>query len=446
MRTSWMIVLAAFLSLSAQAFDGEETRILSGKPDYERDVDESFPIEPGARIEIDHSMGSLEIMAWEKDQVRVEARIEVKGDDARKFGDKIEIDVHPEGKTFEIETDYPGGKWEDLSFGVAVRIHVPAAHAVVAENEFGNITLSGTRGGARIEVRSGKLEVSDVHGEKVLSSAFGDVRLRDSRGKTKIEASCGDITVENLQEGDLDLDSKFGSIKVSNVKGDSVLESCNGDMKISNIDGAVKLQSSFGKIVLIEVTKGAKVKSSSGDVEISKARGTVDVDVVFGNTKITDLHGNCKIESKNGAVSLKNVQGDVDVENTFGSINMNYVSGNIEIEGRNGSISLDGIRCYRGKGKEKKPNRINCSNSMGLIEITLPDPPNCRMKASTALGRVKIKCDIDPSHREKGLTAESCVFELGTGKAEIKVENKNGDIVIRKEKKKKKEDEEKNGI
>jgi len=430
-----MILLIGLLSFSAHAFDGEQTRILSGKPDYERDVDNSYSIEPEARLDIEHYMGSLEIVGWDSTEVRVQARIEVKGDKAREYGEKIKINVDGDGKTFRIETRYPRGKWKDLSFGVALRIQVPAGHAVEAENEFGDISLSGTRGGAEIEARNGTLDVGDVEGEKKLSSTFGSVRLVNSKGNTKIEAMNGAVRVEEMRDGNLDIEAKFGSIKVTGLKGDAVIESCNGDVTLKEIDGAVNVQGTFGKIALNDVSGDIDVKSKSGDVVIRKARGSVAVDVGFGSTKIEELKGNCLIESRNGAVAVTNVQGDVKIENCFGSIDVCGAGGNIDLVDRNGSISLEGIQYCRGQGKEKKANLINCSTNMGLIEIFLPDPPSCRLKAATRLGR--IKSDFELTHREKSLVSESCRLDLGQGEAEIKLENSSGDILIRKKKEKK---------
>ena len=47
-------------------------KVLSGKPDYSRDLDRSYSIRPGAGLHIEHAMGPVEVKTGTGKKVRVE--------------------------------------------------------------------------------------------------------------------------------------------------------------------------------------------------------------------------------------------------------------------------------------------------------------------------------------------------------------------------------------
>ncbi len=80
-------------------------------------------------------------------------------------------------------------------------------------------------------------------------------------------------------------------------------------------------------------------------------------------------------------------------------------------------------------------NSIDLSSSLGLIEITLPDPSSCQLSANTSFG--SIESDFELVKVSGGLGGTTASGKLGKGQAKIVLNASNGSIRIKKEKTKK---------
>jgi len=441
-RSKAIIVLCAFVfgvCFAARGDENKPRRLLSGTPDYEREMDETYAVLPGAAVVVRHSMGDVEVAAWEGEGIRVQARIEVKGDDAERFGGKIRIEIDAKDDPFTIRTEYPSGKWEDLSFGVSLKIEIPVGHSLDVKNSFGDIGVSAIRGAVAANVDCGDLEVRGVEGELTLQSSFGKVMLKDSRGKTTITGNCGAVDVEKLAAGDLHVNNKFGAVKVGGVAGGVDIDCANGEVSVERAASRVKTEGSFGELTFKEIGGPLVVSGKNSTVIASGVAGPVTIETSFGNISLRGVRGDCRIHGKNGSVSIEDVEGNVAVENLFGPVSVAGVGGSLRIESKNGSVDArvlsygdekGGKEAGEKAGKERKGNRIELISTFGLIDITLPDPPSFRLDASTSFGR--IKSDFELSGLEKGLTSEKCSCRLGAGAAAIILRAANGDIRIRK--------------
>ena len=85
MNKALLVLLLTLAALAPPALAAAEEPVAVQAPDYEQEFDHSFAVTTGGGVDIVHSMGSLEIIGWDKPEVRVWAHIMVKGDDAESF-------------------------------------------------------------------------------------------------------------------------------------------------------------------------------------------------------------------------------------------------------------------------------------------------------------------------------------------------------------------------
>jgi hypothetical protein len=424
------VVTLLVLSLCLVAYAGEVEcrKTISGTPDYESFLDDTYAIADGAALSVENMMGDVEVVAGDGREVRLQALIQVKGDRAEEFGKKIRVEVDGGSDPFSIRTHYPD--WDDveLSFGVSLKIWLPAGHSLAAKNSFGNIAVRGLRGDVTATAASGSIDVECVVGAMKLSSSFGSLKLLDSAGAAAVSAMSGSVEVRRHRRGNLDIAGKFGDVKVEDVAGDIRIECVSGDVAVKKAGGDVEVESNFGNIVLSDAAGKVRVSSTSGGLKARLVKGGLEADVAFGNVKAEDVRGGCKVRNKSGSVTVGKVSGDVDVESRFGSVTVDGADGSIVIRGASGNVDVKGLSYTGRKGGETSANRFDISTSFGTIEIALPDPPSFRLDAAATFGR--IKSDFELIGLQKGLNSMKCVCSVGAGEAEVLLRSKSGNIEI----------------
>jgi len=201
------------LGLAAVPYAGtsEASPHLTGDPDYTRDDDHSYSIEQEAAVKVSHSMGNLTVSAWQKDEVRVQARVEVKGDEAKEFGEKIFIEVDESDGQFNVMTRFPKGKWGKLSFAVTLDVRLPASHALTAFNSLGTTTIDGMLRDVTAKTSNGNLDVQHVRGNLTLTASLGNTTIRTCEGAVDVSGHSGNVEIEDVR-GDVTALSALGLI------------------------------------------------------------------------------------------------------------------------------------------------------------------------------------------------------------------------------------------
>ena len=192
----------------------------------------------GDRLEVRNYRGSIRIVAWDRDQLRVEAE-------------------HPSDE--EILLDRRGSRWllvpaswqrDSAAFEIRLPdvarvrvvgqephrvdfvISMPAHMAVVAESPHGQIlvegavgpvdltsmlgdlTVTGGAGPTRIRSMTGRIEIRRTGGRTTIEGASGQVLAGESSGELRIETTWGDVLLEELEIADLDVTTLNGDIEL----------------------------------------------------------------------------------------------------------------------------------------------------------------------------------------------------------------------------------------
>jgi hypothetical protein len=143
-------------------------------------------LDSGGRLSIEASKGSLQLTAWDREEVEVHARIEapqnVSADYARRAVEATRIDVSGSGSSVRIEPDYSdvpyrGDRWNDNSRSIPFihfEISAPRRIQLVAESDRGPATISGFEGDLDIETDRGEAMLRDLSGRIQIVIDRGD--------------------------------------------------------------------------------------------------------------------------------------------------------------------------------------------------------------------------------------------------------------------------------
>jgi hypothetical protein len=173
-----------------------------------------------------------------------------------------------------------------------------------------------------------------------------------------------------------------------------------------------------------------RVRSSAGDVDVRDVVGPVQLTVSLGSTAVRSCRGPLEVTGSTSDITIEDVRGDLEVKSALGHVNIAGVSGDLLVQSSNGNIAL---RDFAYSNKENKAgNRIELGSSLGLIEITLPDPPSCELSASTSFGSIESDFDLDRVTSSQG--AETASARLGKALARIDLNASHGSIRIKKTK------------
>jgi len=164
-------------------------------------------LRPGSEIRLSNVNGSVNFDAWDRDEVKIEAEKQVKASsdsEARRIMGQVRIDVAQDAKGLRIETKVPRREnglfdWlfgHEVNVSVNYRIHVPRRAGLDLDNVNGPLTVTGTRGKARMETVNGGISVNDVQGDLELETVNGSVDVRRAAGGLRVVTTNGSIDAE----------------------------------------------------------------------------------------------------------------------------------------------------------------------------------------------------------------------------------------------------------
>ena len=188
--------------------------------------DRTVPLQPGSEVRLANVNGGVTLDAWDRDEVRIEAEKRVKAgntEQARKIMGQVRIDVAQDAKGLRIETKMPrhdNGLFDWLfgnqaSISVTYRVHVPRRAGLDVESVNGGLTVTGTRGRARMETTNGTIAVTGVEGNLELGTVNGGIEVRHSSGAVRAVTTNGSIAAElaDLADGsDLRFETTNGHV------------------------------------------------------------------------------------------------------------------------------------------------------------------------------------------------------------------------------------------
>lgn len=209
-------ILFAALALSgAQACAGDTDSAV-------RPIDERRPLNADGRVYVNNVSGTIEVSAWDKNEVYVTGEL---GEGAEK------LDISGDAASLRIEVKMPKRSHdvEDTS----LHLRVPAGARLDLEGVSADVIVQGVRGALNAQSVSGDVTLSVESAEVEVQTVSGELSLRAPRARnTRVSTVSGDVRVNGVRER-LRVETVSGDVRVS-AEGisDAELKAVSGDFHI----------------------------------------------------------------------------------------------------------------------------------------------------------------------------------------------------------------------
>lgn len=202
---------------------------------------------PGSRLELTAISGDVEIVPWDRREIRVE--VTQRGGQA----DRTAVEVQQAGDAVRVTTSQRsdfciGFCWRELRY----RVSLPEGAAASVRTASGDIDVAGA-------------------GDLTIETVSGDVELRDIRGRLEGETTSGDVRLDN------------GALTGAR------LQTVSGDVRLSGVDGAIAVATTSGDITVQDAARGTlALGTTSGGVEYEGglAPGESRVSTISGDVEL----------------------------------------------------------------------------------------------------------------------------------------------------------------
>jgi DUF4097 and DUF4098 domain-containing protein YvlB len=169
--------------------------------------------ESGGFLSLSNRNGNVEIYAWDRNEVELNAYITVKAADretAEKLRQQLNIDIKESSDEIIIDTDYPGVKgggffgWlfgnSKNSISVQYELRVPQETDLNIHTTNGNVEVEEVAGRLRLESTNGGINGTDVIGLARCATTNGNIKMRftevDNSNKEKLSFKTTNGSIE----------------------------------------------------------------------------------------------------------------------------------------------------------------------------------------------------------------------------------------------------------
>lgn len=236
--------------------------------------EQSYPISANGRVSVSNVNGSIEMIAWDRNEVRLEA---TKIADSKESLDLVELRIDAQANSFSVETEYKKDlMWRDKNRKIEVHFKVSVPRTAMLneiETVNGSVTAANFSNVTKISAVNGSVNASNLRGTADLSTVNGTVTADFDRVEagSKIELSTVNGRVNLLIPSDTNATVKADSLNGSIVnafglpirKGEYVGRDLHG--RLGSGDAQIKLESVNGPLAINKKDDG---KSASPAVNL----------------------------------------------------------------------------------------------------------------------------------------------------------------------------------
>ena len=234
-------------------------------------IDQTRPLDPRGRVEIDNLKGRVEVRAWDRPEVKITGSL----------GAGVEkLSVEGDRGALHIEVKYPNrannteptvlvvqvplqADLEISTVSANIDVHGVAPRELSLESVSGDIVANGAPRRAAVESVSGDVVLTFNSGDVEASSVSGDLTLNGRlNGEVSVETVSGNMRVDSRGE-------RLHRLSASTVSGDAELKAALAP------DGEISMESVSGDLTLIaprDLSAKVSGESFSGDLNAPGAK------------------------------------------------------------------------------------------------------------------------------------------------------------------------------
>lgn len=295
--------LALLVTIAAHSQEGNKER---KRFDHvkEKTISKTYPAS-GNNLSISNSFGNVEIIAWDKNEIKVDIHIEASStseENATTIFNNISVSDSKSGNEIRFKTKIDNDDNKNCrncksSMNIDYQVHLPVSVALDIENSFGNTTLPDYSGTISVSNKFGKLNTGSLANVKDITVEFGEADIK---------------SIANI-----DATFKFSKISIGNLSGKNKIhiEFCDKtNIRLDNNINSLALNESYSTVSVMPPL------NLSANYSIATSYGTV-IDrssVGIKRTDTPDEYGpdaNKTYEGKSGSGSVK-----IDIKSSFGKI------------------------------------------------------------------------------------------------------------------------------
>ncbi|MFT3763488.1 MAG: DUF4097 family beta strand repeat-containing protein [Pseudoxanthomonas sp.] len=232
MRT--LISAALLLALAAPAF--------AATP-----INESRPLSPTGRVEIDNVKGRIQVRGWQREEVKIEGSL----------GQGVEkLQIEGDRERLTVKVRYPKGG-SNRSEPTDLLLTVPLKADLDIDSVSANVDVQGVAPASlSIDSVSGDVFVAAAPREFEADSVSGDLHVTVNSPDVSIESVSGNITLRGRLNGEVSTETVSGDIDIAvngervrkltatTVSGDAGIRAAladNGKIKLETVSGGLRL-------------------------------------------------------------------------------------------------------------------------------------------------------------------------------------------------------------
>jgi len=207
MKRSIITLLSLFILSFSAAFAGNGDQLVEKIKTYSK----SYSISGSDKITLDNQFGEMKINTWDKNEIRVDVRIEARGSTeelAQRILDNIFIEDSKtsSGVSFLTKMKNQNMKWnndknkeyKEMGMKIDYTVNLPSGNPLSATNQFGPMSLPDYRGQVMLVSKFGSLTAGKLNDVKEVNVEFGEAKIESvNGGKLTVKFSKGEINNVN---------------------------------------------------------------------------------------------------------------------------------------------------------------------------------------------------------------------------------------------------------
>ncbi len=282
--------------------------VASGQNDGRSRVDTIVPLNARGTVDLSLISGTIEVSAWSRDQVKIEASTAQPG--------TLRFTASRSRVALRVDHEARVGHGRLATGKTIYKVVVPRGARLILATVSGPITAKGVGGETDAESVSGTIEIEDARSLS-FESVSGGVRARNVEGRAKGESVSGHVVLENVR-GDVEANSVSGPIRLTGITAKLVRAgTVSGPISFSgSVDpaGKYEFESHSGTIRLaLPPDAGARLslETFSGSFQ-SDFPVTLEGDIGPGSGRSGEARigrGNARIEAQTFSGSILIIRG-----------------------------------------------------------------------------------------------------------------------------------------
>ncbi len=173
----------------------------------QQSITRNAKVAPDVTVEVSNVQGSVEITAWDRNEVDLLATLE---------SSKDELEYEASDRNVRIEVRRPHGKYNSDEDDANLTIRVPKGARVIADTVSADIGVTGVRGEISLQSVSGEVRTQAFDAPVKATSVSGEITVTGNGGKSQVstENVSGDSTISGVRGG-FDGEVVSGSIRTA---------------------------------------------------------------------------------------------------------------------------------------------------------------------------------------------------------------------------------------